>query len=47
METWEARNAMPKMKKEIKVSIATLKRGECVESSLSSLNFSPILAPKE
>ena len=39
----EARNAMPTMKKEVKVSIATLKRGECVESSLSPLNFSQSL----
>ena len=30
---------MPKMKKEMKVSIATLKRGECVESSLYPLDF--------
>ena len=30
---------MPKMKKEMKVSIATLNRGECVERSLSPLNF--------
>ena len=34
---------MPKMKKEMKVSIATLKRGECVESSLSPLDFSQSL----
>ena len=34
---------MPKMKKEMKVSIATLKRGECVESSFSPLNFSQSL----
>ena len=27
MGAWEARSALPKMKKEVKVSIATLKRG--------------------
>ena len=43
MGAWEARSATPKMKKEMKVSIATLNRGECVESSLSPLDFSQSL----